>query len=71
MGWEVACECEGVWVCSTMSMPGGVEDGDGGLTRAEAEAMTPGVVTEWYRAPEVFLIPHAAKVAYYSTALGM
>ena len=47
MGWEVACACEGVWV----RMPGGVEDRDGGLTRAEGEAMTPGVVTKWYLAP--------------------
>ena len=31
--------------------------------------MAPGVVTEWYRAPEVFLSPQAAKVAHYSTAI--
>ena len=50
--------CEGVWACTP-----------GGEVLADDAAMTPGVVTEWYRAPEVFLIPHAAKVAYYSTAL--
>ena len=56
-------------MCGCACQPGGVEDRVGGLTRAEGEAMTPGVVTEWYRAPEVVLIPHAAKVAYYSTAI--
>ena len=45
-----------------MVLPGGVEGRVGGPTRAEGAGMTPGVVTEWYRAPEVFIRPRTATV---------